>query len=392
MTFPADTPPPATGEPSAAATRQLYPLPPDAAGHVHTVTAFRYGTPGARPKAHLQAGLHADEFPGMLALYFLRRLLDEAAARGRLRGEILILPQANPIGLTQWRQGFLLGRAETASGGNFNRGYPDLAALASRILAGRLDGDAAANVARIRAAMAEALAAMRPATALDGLRHRLLTLAHDADLVLDLHADNQAQRHMYVGTPLWPQMRDIAAEIDARAVLLADISGGNPFDEACSLPWQDLARRFPDAAIPPACAAATLELGSNDDVDLGMAQDQAAALYRILERRGLIDRPDAPAPLPRLSCDATPLAAMQQVKAPIAGLVAYRARLGDQVRTGDVVATVIDPLGQSIDVLAATDGLFFARHSQTCAWPGKIIGKIAGKIPLADRTGHLLTD
>lgn len=37
-------------------------------------------------KAYLQAGLHADEFPGMLVLHILTRLLTEAEARGRLTG------------------------------------------------------------------------------------------------------------------------------------------------------------------------------------------------------------------------------------------------------------------------------------------------------------------
>ena len=87
--------------------------------------------------------------------------------------------------------------------------------------------------------------------------------------MLDLHADNEAVVHLYTGTPLWPDAADIAAETGARAVLLAEISGGNPFDEACSGPWWALARRFPDAAIPPACLAATVELRSNNDVDDG---------------------------------------------------------------------------------------------------------------------------
>ena len=119
------------------------------------------------------------------------------------------------------------------------------------------------------------------------LRHALLTLAHDADLVLDLHADNQAVVHLYIGTPLWPDAADLAAELGARAVLLAEISGGNPFDEACSGPWWALARRFPEAAIPPACLAATVELRSNNDVDDRLAEDDAQALMRFLMRRGV---------------------------------------------------------------------------------------------------------
>lgn len=365
-----------------------FPLPPTGAGASHRITAFRYGTEGARPKAYLQAGLHADEFPGMLALHILRPMLERAAERGLIRGEILILPQANPLGLTQHPNGFLYGRHEAESGENFNRAYPDLTERLGD-LAG-LGADPAENVALIRAAMGRALAASRPRKALTAMRHQLMSLAHDADLVLDLHADNQALPHLYTGTPLWPEAADIAAEIDARAILLAEVSGGNPFDEALSGPWWALARAHPGIPIPPACLAATLELGSNDDVDMGLARDQAAALYRILERRGLIE--GEPRALPALQAQATDLTAMAQVKAPATGLVAYRRRLGDSVRAGEVVAEIIDPLGDSTEVLAETDGLLFARHSQPYAWRGKVIGKIAGDQVLDSRKGALLTD
>lgn len=365
-----------------------FPLPPTGAGASHRITAFRYGTEGARPKAYLQAGLHADEFPGMLALHILRPMLERAAERGLIKGEILILPQANPLGLTQHPNGFLYGRHEAESGENFNRAYPDLTERLGDLTG--LGADPAENVALIRAAMGRALAASRPRKALTAMRHQLMSLAHDADLVLDLHADNQALPHIYTGTPLWPDAADIAAEIDARAILLAEVSGGNPFDEALSGPWWALARAHPGIPIPPACLAATLELGSNDDVDMELARDQAAALYRILERRGLIE--GEPRALPALQAQATDLTAMAQVKAPATGLVAYRRRLGDSVRAGEVVAEIIDPLGDSTEVLAETDGLLFARHSQPYAWRGKVIGKIAGDLVLDSRKGALLTD
>ena len=79
---------------------------------------------------------------------------------------------------------------------------------------------------------------------------RCSRLAHDADLVLDLHADNQAVMHLYTGTPLWPEVRDLAAELGARAVLLAEVSGGNPFDEACSGPWWALAAALSGGGDP----------------------------------------------------------------------------------------------------------------------------------------------
>ena len=356
----------------------------------HAVTVLRFGTSGARPKAYLQAGLHADEFPGMLTLRHLAARLEEAARQGRLLGEVVLVPQANPIGLTQHEFGFLQGRFDQASGSNFNRDYPDLAAEIAPEIGAHLGPDAAANVAMIRASMGAALDRATPGSDLAALRLVLMRLAYDSDIVLDLHADNEAVLHMYVGTPLWPDAADLAAEIDARAVLLAEVSGGHPFDEACGGPWWALARAFPDHPIPPACLSATLELRSNDAVDDKIAADDAAALFRFLVRRGLVEGTQGP--LPRLLCAATPLEAMQQIRAPVAGLISYRRRLADQVLEGEVIADIIDPLGDSVPVHAVTSGLLFARHSQTYAWPGKVIGKIAGAVPLAERTGKLLTE
>lgn len=374
-----------------AGTVSHYPLVALESGTKHVVTAYRFGKSGARPKAYLQAGLHADEFPGMLALHYLLPMLEQAQQQGKLNGEIVLLPQANPLGLTQYPQGFLNGRYESETGSNFNRDFPDLTSAVADKLADKLGANAQQNILLIRAEMAAALAGTESKTAIDSLRHTLLTLAHDADLVFDLHADNRALVHMYTGPALWPDASDIAAELDTRAILLADISGGNPFDEACSAPWWQLADIFPDNPIPPACLATTLELGSNDDVDIRQAQDQAAALYRLLERRGVIRASAMPA-LPELRCEATLLAAMSQVKAPQAGLVAYHLQLGDRVKKGDLIATIIDPLNGSAEVLAETDGILFALHSQTYAWPGKVIGKVAGSELLDGREGLLLSD
>jgi predicted deacylase len=122
---------------------------------------------------------------------------------------------------------------------------------------------------------------------------------------------------------------------------------GTPFDEACASPWWVLAANHPGLPIPAACLAATLELGSNDDVNPERAADQATALLRMLQGRGFVEGSGG---RPRLSCRATALTAMAQLRSPVTGLV------------------------------------------QPYAWPGRVIGKIAGEIPLDGRTGNLLSD
>lgn len=351
----------------------------------------RFGQPGARPRAYLQAGLHADELPGMLVL---RKLADELAALeadGRLLGEVVLAPVANPIGLAQVEGGYLIGRVERGTGRNFNRGFTELAAAVRDSVAGRLGDDPQANVATIRAAMREATARRPGDDAFQTLQRALLHEACDADIVLDLHADNEALLYLYVAESNWPDAQDLAAELDARAVLLSDVSGGEPFDEACAQPWVQLQQAFPEAAIPAACLSSTVELRSNNHVTHEDSDRDARALLRFLTRRGVVQ--GSAGSLPRLLCRATPIRAMQQVRSPAEGVVVYHRRLGDTVRAGDVIAEIIPRDGSApVEVAAVTDGVLFARHDQTWAWPDKVIGKVAGEQILAERTGHLLTD
>ena len=353
------------------------------------LTVWKFGEPGARPKAYLQAGLHADELPGMLALNYLVKELEEADARGEIKGEIILAPAANPIGLAQRDASYISGRFDAATGENFNRGFPELAPQLAKKIGEKLGSSADDNIAIIRKAMGKALRKIEPQTPVAILRHHLMTLAHDADVVLDLHADNEALLHLYVGPAHWPEAEDLAAELDARTVLLADALGSGCFDEACSGPWWALAKEFPKAPIPPACFAATVELRSSNDVDADIAARDARALLRFLMRRGVIA--GEPGALPRLLCEATPLSAMQQLRSDVEGLITYRAQLGDSVREGEVVAEVRPVFGEPIEIRASTDGVLFARHDQPYAWKGKVFGKIGGREPFAENGNGVLS-
>ena len=111
-----------------------YTLPEHALGGQRQLSHFHFGAPGTGEKVYLQAGLHADEIPGMLVLHYLKRLLSQAERRGELRGEIILVPVANPPGLAQVLLSGGVGRFDLASGRNFNRDFPDLAALAQPYL------------------------------------------------------------------------------------------------------------------------------------------------------------------------------------------------------------------------------------------------------------------
>lgn len=371
-------------------------LPGQTPGSEQRLTVHRFGRPGARPKAYLQASLHADETPAMLVQHHLLQLLDAADRAGGIAGEIVIVPYANPIGLAQFVEGYHLGRHDLGGAGNFNRNWPDLVAPVAEQVADDLTGDAKANVALIRTAMAAALRAREPATPLESLRLLLMQEAIDADLVLDLHCDDEALMHLFTIPAQWPAAADLAAELGCRAVLLADPSGGDPFDEAFSAPWVRLAARFPEQPIPPACLSATVELRGRADVSDELAGADAAALFRILQRRGLVA--GDPGPLPAPLAEATRLDAVDTLKAPAAGVLAYAVALGDEVAEGQSVAELIDPAAEDPAearrrIVSGTGGLVLSRRSYKYVLPGMTVAKVVGTRSLPHRTGgYLLED
>ena len=345
----------------------------------------RFGAPGARPKAYLQAGIHADEIPGMLVLHHLVRRLDEADARGDIIGEIVVVPFANPIGLGQRYEGDLLGRYEFRGGGNFNRNFPRLDEAIGDAVEGRLGADAEANVALIREAFLAAVEACPANNEIQQQRKTLMGLAGDADLVFDLHCDSEAVMHLFVGTHLWPAAADLSAQLGSEATMLEIDSGGGAFDEAFSRPWWTLAERFGEATpIPPACLSATVELRGTADVGDHLAAADADNLYRFLQRRGVLD--GGPGPLPEPKCDATPLDGVDYLVASHAGIVNYLKQPGDRIAAGEVVAEIIDaddPAAARHALVSQVDGILVGRHLMKFALPGERICRVAGAEPLA---------
>ena len=375
-------------------TIESYTLPGASMGNTRSLTIHRYGDRSTPAKAYLQAGLHADEAPGFLVMHHLLDRLDRADAEDAITGDIVLVPVANPIGVSQWRDDWLQGRFDFWNGVNFNRSYPDLAAQIAEQVKNDLGDSAADNIRIIREAAGRVIDTLTAEDEAGHLKHKLLSLAYDADIVLDLHCDYQAVLHVYMGESLWPRDRDLSAQLGAETTLLADDSGVTPFDEACSRIWFELAASFPTHPIPPACLAATVELRGLADLTHEMAGQDADNIVTFLTRRGLIR--GQVSTLPELPREATPLSGVEHIKAPCPWVVVFFKDAGDAVAAGDVVAEVINPLaGTSNDrvhpIKATTEGIVFARSVDRFARPGRILAKIAGRKPLKNEGDNLLT-
>jgi predicted deacylase len=363
-------------------------LSPLAPGASLSLTVHRFGEAGARPRVYIQAALHADEIPGMIAAHHLRERLKTLEAEGRIIGEIVLVPSANPIGLAQKVLGEPVGRFDLSNGINFNRGYAYLVPQVAKRIKGKLTKDGDRNSGLIRKALQAELAGWKTTNPAEVLKKTLLGLAIEADLVLDMHCDSEAVVHLYAHTRSAETFAPLSALLGAHAFLLADESGDDPFDEACSRPWAELAERFPDHPIPFGCHSTTLEFRGEGDVSHDFARADAAAIVDYLIVRGAIDgeAPQLPTPL----CGPTPLAASEPVPAPASGIVVFKAQVGDRVKAGDVIAEIIDPLtGTGTPACSPTDGVMFARILLRFATEGQRLAKVAGTT--VRRTGKLLS-
>lgn len=370
-------------------------------GSHHEVTIHRYGKAGDGPKAYLHASLHADETPAMMALHHLIPMLDEADSAGRLRGEIVVVPYANPIGLGQIVNHSQLGRYALNGDGNFNRNWPDLIALLGdeglKKLEAALSDNAEENTKSIRECLRAALADREPRDLLDSLRLTLAREAVDANVVLDLHCDDDALLHVYLIPQHWPDAKDLVAELGCRAAMLAEDSGGAAFDETFSTPWVKLAKRFPNHPIPSACLAATVELRGRADVSDKLGRRDATRLFNFLRHRGFIAAEAEDAPPPEALCEATDLTATEVVYAPASGILSYEVELGEEVKKGDVIAWLIDPAAENPlegrqAITAGTSGLLLTRRAHKYVSARNAVAKIVGTEPLESRSGSALVE
>jgi predicted deacylase len=269
------------------------------------------------------------------------------------------VPQANPIGRTQYLFGELQGRFHLGSRTNFNRDFP----LLQRPDPALIPADAGLPTADRR------------------LKARLVKLSLGHDLVLDLHCDDEGVPYLYVPAQLWPAMADCAAAFGAAAVLTWQNASDGTFEEAAISPYlagsnvEELARRV----------VTTVELRGISDVDRRYAQADAEGLYRLLVARGVIEDPEI-GPAGAFAGVAAPLDNVEMVKAPKAGAVLFDVEPGQRVKAGERLATIVHTPGEpdgALDVLAPQPGYVLTRRSTRVLRAGDDLLKLVGERPSA---------
>ena len=357
---------------------------------------YTAGPADAETRIHLQAALHADEQPGTMALHHLLPMLRDADAAGQLKAHFTIFPSVNPLGLANYSLRHHIGRYDIETGVNYNRRWPDLYPQIADAIEGRLGDDPKANIATIRAAVAAWIDSQQPRSAIQHLRLLVLKSAASADIVLDLHCDDDSLKHIFTSPELMPGLQDLADWMGVAATLTAEDSGGGSFDEVLPTLYRKARLAHPGHPIPAGAETATLEYRGRADSFDAIGKQDAAGLFGFFAGRGLIAADPGPRPNPAPA--PVPFEATEVLRVDAPGLLAYRVELGDRVSKGQPIADLIAMDGPDAfiarrPILAGTDGFVLSRVMGKYVVRGASVAKIVGTEVLPTRAGaYLLED
>jgi predicted deacylase len=312
----------------------------DTNGQEHSLRAFHFRGSQNGPAVYIQAALHSHEMPGTVAIDRLIPLLEVAENDARLAGCVTLVPHANPIGLTQCVYGETLGRFDVNSRINFNRSFPTDAAE-------KLTGKPAA----------------------ERLKATLLALAGKADVVLDLHCEDDGPVYLYVSELQLDEGRRLARAMQATVILTDPADDPISFDLAVGARWA-AEKRVDDTRF-----AATIELRGKMDVTPTYSKQDADGIYRYLVNIGTIidDLPSILAVEP-ITGDVDDA---QLISTQTPGALLYDVDIGDWVTEGQRLAVVLSEPGiKHHEIRSPFDGQVMTRRVRRFARRGDDVIKV----------------
>ncbi|MCH8550314.1 MAG: M14 family metallopeptidase [Natronospirillum sp.] len=352
-------------------------LPAPAPGHTRALTVHTLGS-GPR-KAYLQAALHADEWPGLLVLQHVLERLIKLEQAGKLLQRIVIVPYANPVGMNQRLFGYVPGRFDAVTGQNFNRGMSvDPDAVLEKVRE-QLGSDAEHNDRVMRETLHQMALDNRGDYEIQALHSALLSQSLDANIMLDLHCDDEALPHVFYGDHQRETGKSLGDCLGFPVRLEEDVRGVVAFDGTHTQPWVKVAEAT-GAPFAEPCFAATLELRGSTAVSDELARRDAEGILAFLEQQGYLSDSGA-SPQPQAhDTVAVNVDQVKVIKAADNGLITYRKDMGERVEKGEHIGDIVlldRDTPERVPVTAPATGFLFTRTVDYLVYPGSTLGMIA---------------
>lgn len=314
----------------------------NASGRNLNVAVYRFKGSKPGPKVYIQSSIHGAEVQGNVVIYHLIQHLKQCK---ELCGEVILVPNCNPVGSNIKSGEYTLGRFDPVNGQNWNRAYYYSDELIQQFVESvSSDTDIEQLKADFRKHVKQGIDRYIEQEWGTGLAQRLnlklQRFAFDADIVIDLHNGPVATRHIYV-----PEYaRESAKFFNIPHVILIPNDFAGALDEATFCPWwslqEALSERYPDKEWNFNIEAFTVEMGSQEVIDFAAGEYDAHGILSYMSAKGSFEniqfQPDDITRYGVYLKDYKILYSKQ------GGIAEYVARPNDLVAKGEVLARVLN--------------------------------------------------
>ena len=325
-------------------TKEVMSVGEMACGTKLTVPVFSFKSEtNTGPNVYIQANMHGAEVQGNAVIFQLLEMLQYC----QLNANITLVPYANPIGNSHKGGEYTLGRFDPVTGENWNRMYHFDQSIIAPFAKQNVDAseaDIKANFEQLLSDQIDAKLAPSVWGLSTGQRiaYQLQRLAHKADIVLDLHTGPISSKHLYCAE----YSQSSAQYFNIEHTLLIPNGFDGAMDEANFCPWWYLQQTFVTLGREFTMGkgifdkeAYTVELGSQEQIDLDIAKDDAQDLLTYLQYKDSIGGTEyQPKEMTRYACH---LNDYKTFYAPMGGMVEYLAEFGKPLAAGEPLARIL---------------------------------------------------
>ena len=363
-------------------SKQMVTLNQDIAGQEIGIPVYflECGIPDA-PTVYIQSAVHAAEMQGSAVIY----QIIQALKANDLVANFILVPNCNPFGRNQRAGEYLQGRFDATNGNNWNRFYHYDEAAVNQFVERNIkqfeELEQTEIVRQCRQFLAEELEAKLETqwgvNTAQFLNIKLQQLANKADLVLDLHTGPSSTRHLYSPDFLVEE----AKAFNIENIISIPVEFAGALDEASFTPWQAIKKQLKsqDINLDYQVKAFTVELGSQENICLAQAEEDAKGLLNYLSQQGYVT---IPVSINQKAINVTPLSNYKTLFSSYAGMVEYLKKAGDKVQKGDVLARVLNSLefdndAAIVNIHAPESGTVILHYPSAAVQVGTQLYKIA---------------
>lgn len=312
----------------------------NASGRSMNVPVYRIKGQSSGAVVYIQSSIHGAEVQGNVVIYHLIQWLQNTP----IRGEVILVPNCNPVGTNIKAGEYTLGRFDPVNGTNWNRGYycdPDQV----RSFAKTVTSEESVHSIKQRfkkhleACITTKLASPWGLGLAQQLNLRLQQLAINADYVLDLHNGPVSTRHIYI--PEYAKQSAQAFNFP-HCIFIPNVFSG-ALDEAIFCPWWTLTNilvKRDNRDIDLNVEAFTLEMGSQEVIDFKEGEIDAQSILSFLTAKGMLPESKiSPLDMTRIGVQ---LEHYKTLFTDWGGMVEYCAQPGARIKEGELLARVLN--------------------------------------------------